>query len=220
MTTTARHPSAVDVELDAESIPPLQAGDRLTREEFERRWDLHPEIKKAELIDGLVFLEMTVGMDHAEAHGAAALWMGTYAATTSGVQMLDNATVRILDFIDVQPDVLLRRKSGGTSERSSDGRVSGPPELILEVAASSASYDLHLKRDLYLKAGVQEYVVWQVYEGCIDWWAREGDSYVPLETDERGVIESKVFPGLRMNVAAMLGGDMAAVIGELGARAG
>lgn len=215
MTQTARHPSAVDVD----TVPPLQAGDRLTREEFERRWDFHPEIKKAELIDGLVFLEI-VGMDHAEAHGVAALCLGTYAATTNGLQMLDNATVRILDFVDVQPDVLLRRKSGGTSERSSDGRVSGPPELILEVAASSASYDLHLKRDLYLKAAVQEYVVWQVYEGRIDWWAREGDSYVPLEPDERGVIESKVFPGLRMNVAAMLAGDMSAVIGELGARAG
>jgi hypothetical protein len=31
--------------------PPLNAGDRLSRVEFERRYKAHPEIKKAELIE-------------------------------------------------------------------------------------------------------------------------------------------------------------------------
>ena len=36
-------------------VPPLVAGDRLTRDEFLRRWAAHPEIKIAELLGGLVY---------------------------------------------------------------------------------------------------------------------------------------------------------------------
>lgn len=210
MTQTAQRASSIG------SIPPLEAGDRLTREEFERRWDLHPEIKKAELIDGMVYLEMTVGIEHGEAHALANVWLGVYRSMAGDeLQVLDNATVRLMESLDLQPDVLLRRKLGGTSTRSADGRLEGPPELVFEIAGSSASYDLHLKRDLYLRAGVQEYLVWQVYEERIDWWTLEDEKYVAIEPNEDGIVESRVFAGLRLNVAAMLAADMAAVLAAL-----
>ena len=34
-------------------IPPLESGDHLTRHEFERRYQARPDIKKAELIEGV-----------------------------------------------------------------------------------------------------------------------------------------------------------------------
>ena len=187
--------------------PPLQAGDVLSRAEFERRWDRHPEIKKAELIDGTVYLEMTVSLKHGEAHGRLMTILGPYAARTSNVQVLIDATVR-LGADDLQPDVTLRRIDGGGSRVSSDGCVEGPPEFCTEVAVCSASYDLHQKKDAYRRGRVPEYLVWQVFEQRIDWWALDGEDYVALEPDANGIVESRVFPGLRLDVAALLAGEM------------
>ena len=41
-------------------IPPLEPGDRLSRAEFERRYDAMPNLKKAELIEGVVYMPSPV----------------------------------------------------------------------------------------------------------------------------------------------------------------
>jgi Uma2 family endonuclease len=87
--------------------------------------------------------------------------------------------------------------------------------LIVDVAASSASYDLHDKLMLYRDAGVPEYVVWQVIDQQIAWFRLRDGDYVRVEPDARGVIESEAFPGLRLDVAKMLAGDIAAVVDAL-----
>ena len=48
-------PEAIENPSDG-AIPPLENGDRLTRVEFERRYDAMPHLKKAELIEGEVFI--------------------------------------------------------------------------------------------------------------------------------------------------------------------
>ena len=40
-------------------LPPLREGDRLTREEFLRRWEAMPDLKWAELIDGIVYMPIS-----------------------------------------------------------------------------------------------------------------------------------------------------------------
>ena len=53
-----------------EAPPPLESGDRLTRAEFERRYEAMPELKKAELIEGVVYVSSPVRFDrHSEQHG-------------------------------------------------------------------------------------------------------------------------------------------------------
>src|SRR5580692_489598 len=42
------------------ATPPLENGDRLTRAEFERRYDAMPRLKKAELIEGEVYMPSPV----------------------------------------------------------------------------------------------------------------------------------------------------------------
>lgn len=61
---------------------------------------------------------------------------------------------------------------------------------------------------------MQEYIVWRVYDAAIDWFELRDGKYERMEPDERGVIESKVFPGLRLDVAKMLAGDLAGVLAE------
>ena len=78
-------------------------------------------------------------------------------------------------------------------------------------SASSASYDLGAKKEAYRRNGVQEYIVWQILERRIDRFRLANGAYQSVAANQAGVIESGVFPGLRLNVSAMLEGDLAAV---------
>lgn len=199
---------------DALRPPPLEPGDRLTRREFERRYAAMPHIKKAELIEGVVHMPPPVHASHAIAHSQIITLLGVYCAATPGVKLADNATVRLdLDNV-VQPDVLLRLEpgAGGHSYISADDYIEGAPELIVEIATSSAAYDLHDKLRVYRRNRVQEYVVWQVLEGRLDWWRWDEGEYVPLAPDGRGIYASQVFPGLWLDANAMLKDDLAAAL--------
>ena len=209
----------VAVEKTAEAtIWPLENGDRLTRSEFERRYQAMPLLKKAELIEGVVYVPSPVRYtSHAKPHGFVVAWISVYAAATPGVDFGDNATVRLDMDSEPQPDVLLRidEQLGGQSRVSSDDYIEGGPELVVEIAASSASYDLHDKLSVYRRNQVQEYLVWRVYEQQFDWWRLREGAYVPLQADAAGVVCSEVFPGLWLAVPALLDGHLAEVLGVL-----
>lgn len=199
-------------------VPPLENGDRLTRREFERRYQARPDIKKAELIEGVVYMPSPVRFQsHREPHSHIIAWLGIYCATTPGVRLGDNATVRLDRDNEVQPDALLRiePEAGGHSRISEDDYIEGAPELIVEIAATSASYDLHDKLRVYRRNGVQEYVVWQVYDRRLDWFHLTEDAYVPLDPNTSGVICSQIFPGLWLTVPALLEGNLAGVLAEV-----
>jgi Uma2 family endonuclease len=197
---------------------PLESGDRLTRAEFERRYACHPEIRRAELIEGVVYVASPVKIEHhGNPHFRIITWLGAYEASSDGVIGADNATVRLDADNEPQPDALLMwdAERGGQAHIDEDDFVVGAPELVVEVAASSAAYDLHDKLHAYRRNGVREYVVWQVLEERIDWFRLAEGEYVAVPQDNRGIIESSSFPGLRLNVPAMLKGDMRAVLAEL-----
>lgn len=195
-----------------ETIPPLENGDRLTRQEFERRYEAMPQTNNAQLIEGVVHMPSPVHLrTHAQPHSDIITWLGHYRAATPGVYMADNATVRLDPENMVQPDALLRLEPalGGKARVTEDDYLEGPPELVVEIASSSASYDVHEKMRVYRRNQVQEYLVWQVRNNKVDWFRlREGD-YAPLEPDRDGVLHSEVFPGLRLDVESMLTGNLA-----------
>ena len=206
--------------LHAETAPalPLENGDRLTRCEFERRYALRPDLKKAQLIEGVVYMPSPVRfVSHGEPHAAILGALFQYAAATPGVRLADNATVRLDLDNEPQPDILLRiaPAAGGRSRVSDDDYIEGPPELVVEIAASSASIDLHAKLRAYRRNGVQEYVVWRTHDRRIDWFELADGDYRTLPADDAGVVRSRVFPGLRLAVGALLNGDLAGALREL-----
>jgi Uma2 family endonuclease len=146
---------------------------------------------------------------HAEPHADLMGWLFVYKAATPGVHSADNATVRLGAEDEPQPDALLRIASerGGQSAVDPDGYLRGAPELVVEIASSSASYDLHVKRDVYREHGVREYVVWRVLDRAIDWFVLRGEEYVPLKPGPDGLLRSEVFPGLWLNPHALVAGD-------------
>lgn len=214
MTATAtehRH-----IEANQQGVPVLESGDHLSRAEFERRYEALPDLKKAELIEGVVYVGSPVRVSHGEPHSMVMVWLGTYWVATPGVRLADNTTVRLDLDNEVQPDALLRIEpdAGGTSHTSEDGYVEGPPELVVEIAASSASIDRHTKLRMYQRNGVQEYFIWQVENRQVEWFTLREGVYMPLVPDERGVLHSQVFPGLCVPVDSLVEQNLATVLVE------
>lgn len=86
-----------------------------------------------------------------------------------------------------QPDIVLvvDEAAGGQARLSEDGYLEGSPELVIEIAASSAVFDLGDKKQAYRRNGVAEYLVWQVFENKIDWYALTDGDYqlLPVRSD-------------------------------------
>ncbi|MBF2050115.1 MAG: Uma2 family endonuclease [Elainella sp. C42_A2020_010] len=196
-------------------IPPLESGDRLTRTEFERRYQATPEKFKAELIEGVVYVASPVRVFHGTPHAALIGWLTVYWAATPGVSVADNTTTRLDMDNEPQPDALLRIETGGNSTISEDGYIEGTPELIAEIASSSAAIDLGAKQNAYRRNGVQEYLVWQTFENCLSWFRLQAEEFVLVEPDADGIIRSSVFPGLWLAVPALLEGRMMEVLNML-----
>jgi Uma2 family endonuclease len=198
--------------------PPLENGDVLTAPEFLRRYEAMPEVKKAELIEGVVHMGSPVRIRrHAEPDSLMHLLLGFYAAHTRGVQTASNATT-ILDLENVpQPDAFLRVREefGGQSSLNADYYLEGAPELVVEIAGSTATRDLHGKQRAYRRAGVREYVVWVTGEPRLLAFRRSEDDLEPAPADADGLWRSEVFPGLWLDVAALLRLDAAAALAAL-----
>ncbi|WP_392531528.1 Uma2 family endonuclease [Nostoc sp. C117] len=198
------------------TILPLENGDKLTRAEFERRYHAMPNLKKAELIEGVVYVASPLRIkSHGEPHAYIMAWIGTYKASTPGVGFADNTTVLLDADNEPQPDALLRIEQGGQTRITQDDYLEGAPELIVEIAASSASYDLHEKLKVYRRNGVQEYLVWRVYDRQFDWFKLNEGEYIKLDSNDNGIICSQIFPGLWLDKGALLLGDLAKVLAVL-----
>ncbi|MEH1920893.1 MAG: Uma2 family endonuclease [Nostoc sp.] len=183
-------------------------------------WKSHTEMpnKKAELIEGVVYVASPLRFrSHGQPHGQLITWLGVYQVFTPGVALGDNATVRLDLDNEPQPDVLLLidKPAKGQAQIDKDDYIEGAPELVAEVAASSASIDLYDKKRAYRRNGVQEYIVWKTLENKLDWFCLQNGEYLPLVADADGVIKSRVFPGLWLAVTSLITGDMTTVLAVL-----
>jgi Putative restriction endonuclease len=204
-------------------VPLLNPGDRLSRAEFERRYEAMPNVKKAELIEGVVYMPSPVRLGHhGDPHFSLITWLGFYRAWTPGVRGGADTTARLDAKNEYQPDgmLLIDPACGGQATISKDDYVESAPELTADVSASTASFDLHTKKGVFRRCGVREYLVWRVLDEEVDWFAaRQGnqgaDDFERLAADSAGTIRSEVFPGLWLNVPALIGGDMPKVLAVL-----
>ena len=191
----------------------LENGARMHRPEFHARYAAS-DVQRAELIEGVVYVSSPLRAQfHGEPENTLGGWLAVYRSKHPGVRAAHNSSV----FLDLdnepQPDLSLWRDGG--QARLEDGYIIGAPDLIIEIAASTASIDLHDKMHAYRRNGVREYIVWRPRDGALDWFALENGDYVPLQADSEGIIESPAFPGLRLDVAKLLAGDLAGLLAEV-----
>lgn len=195
------------------SPPPLHDGDRLTSDEFIHRWEAMPDLKHAELIDGIVHMPSPVSFGHSDYHWPLAGWLTQYVAGTPGCWGGQEATW-IMGKRDVpQPDLalLIRPEFGGQS-RVEGEYAAGAPELIVEIAVSSRARDLGVKKRLYERMGVREYLIAIAKEEKFIWNELTASGYRPIEPDADAIIRSRFFPGLWLDTAALVRHDLAGLL--------
>ena len=196
----------------------LEPGHRLTRDEFERRYERMPHVKKAELIEGIVYMPSPVrARKHGKPHNYLGAWLAVYESETPSVECFDNSTVRLDLDNEPQPDLVLIKSpaKGGHAQVSADDYIEGAPELAVEIVGSSKAYDLHQKKGAYRRNGICEYLAWITGEQRIVWWELREGEYQEMAPDAQGVLKSRVFPGLWLDTKALLKGDMKTVLATL-----
>jgi Uma2 family endonuclease len=179
-------------------------GDRLSQEEFHRRYEQCPPGFKAELIGGIVYMPSPTRSQHSEYHGELTLILGLYRVRTPGTKVGVEPTAILGTESEPQPDNTLRilPEFGGQTSSNAKGFVVGAPEFLGEIAHSSVAIDLGRKKDDYERAGVQEYLVVCIEEQELHWF--HFPSRRKLKLDRDGILKSKVFPGLWIDQAAFL----------------
>ena len=148
--------------------PPLLDGERLSRDEFMRRWEAMPDLKHAGLLDGIVHMPSPVSFRHNFVQPRIIMWLRQYADATPGCQVGSEGTWLMGTDAVPQPDVTLRLVTGGSS-RTEKIYLAGAPELVIEIAWSSSASDLGMKSDLYRRHGVREYLVILAQENDVLW---------------------------------------------------
>jgi Uma2 family endonuclease len=198
-------------------LPPLEPGEHLDQPTFHARYLAMPPGTRAELIGGRVYMPSPVRITQGAPHIDVAVWVGTYKAYTPGVQAMDNTTAILADDSEPQPDAALRILVGGQT-RTVDDYVVGCPELVCEIASSTASYDLHEKLADYERYGAKEYVAALVRTVAVHWFRRDAvGRLTEVPPDADGIYRSTAFPGLWLDPAALLAGDTRRVLDVLAA---
>lgn len=192
----------------------LENGDVMSREEFHRRYSSCEALERVELIEGVVYMPSPVKVEgHAREQSLMLEWLLAYTLRHNDMQATGPGSVLLDDENEPEPDAMLYRLRG---DRFEDGFLKGAPELVVEIALSSVSRDLHQKKRAYERNGVREYIVWRTEDRAIDWFQLRDGVYVRREPDSKGMIESEEFPGLRLDVPAMLAHDRKKVLAAIG----
>ena len=203
------------MQLQPQMCPPLENGDHLSCREFERRYAAMPNHQKAELVEGVVYMASPLRFTtHAKPHADLIGLLWTYKMATPPTEIGIEPTVRLDSDNEFQPDGVLLIP-GGRSQLTPEGYIQGVPELVVEIAASSAGIDLGNKKQVYRRNGVPEYLVWQIFDEKLDWFYWEEGVYQSLIPDDQGILRSRIFPGLWLNRTQLLQNNLAAVLETL-----
>jgi len=201
--------STVERAQSTKVLPPLKHGQHLDQPTFHERYEAMPEGTWAELVGGVVYMPSPLRTEHGEYDDDVAYWLVHYKRHTKGLRSGKNSTV-ILDVIgETQPDGHLRiTQEWGGQTRIEKGYIVGAPELVIEIARSSRSYDLNEKKGDYERTGVREYLVVELDPDRIHWFIRRGDHFEDLPPGAAGIYRSQVFPGLWLDPKALYAQDL------------
>jgi Uma2 family endonuclease len=187
-------------------FPLLETGFHLSADEFHARYKQMPEHVRAELIEGIVYMASPLYSPHGDGHFLLTQVLGAYEEETPGVIGSIATSVRLDGKNEFQPDIHLRihPECGGRTKNPENKLIIGGPEFVSEVSNTTLEMDLHEKFEVYLRDGVQEYLVWQLAEEKLSLFAQESGRFREVRRDAKGILQSTVMPGLWLNAPAIL----------------
>jgi Uma2 family endonuclease len=189
--------------------PPLRDGESLSSREFLRRWEAMPDLKHAELIEGIVFMPSPVHRPHSRFHFILSSWLGSYERATPGCEGGSEGSWLMGSHNVPQPDLTLRILPGRGGQSRDEGEyTAGAPELLVEVAASSQARDLGVKWKLYERKGVQEYLIALAGKRQVSWNLWTPGGFRPFDPAADGIFRSQCFPGLWLDPEALYNQDL------------
>ena len=199
-------------------IPPgLVTGERMSVDEFLRRWEELPDLKKAELVDGIVYVPSPLSLEHGSLDSLIIWWLAHYAHATPGCKAGNNSTwLMLVAHRNPMPSCGSCPRTVGSRGRERQFGA-GAPELAVEVCVTSTEVDFGPKLKLYERAGVREYITIELFGQRIVWRMLENAVYVAQQVPSDGVLRSQVFPGLWLDVAAFWDDDGAKMLAALNA---
>ncbi len=218
-TPAVRFPPSSDAASPPEPLEPLEQGERTDQRTFHARYEAMPPETRAELIGGRVYIMASpVHPRHGKPHIKIGTWLEIYSSRTPGAEALTDTTAILADDSEPQPDAAIRIVVGGQTAVGADDWIVGCPELVCEIAASTASYDLHEKLADYERYGAVEYVAVLVRTAELRWHRRGADGRLAaVAPDADGLYRSVAFPGLWLDPAALLAGDTRRLLDVLAA---
>ena len=197
------------------TVLPLHNGDRLSQPEFHRRYEAYPEDVNFELVGGIVFMASPLRRKHSQYDDEIGYLFGAYRRATQGLEVIHGASAILGAESEPQPDLglLILEEYGGQTSVNNEDYIVGAPELLAEIAYSTVSLAMHLKKADYKRAGVQEYIVVCVEEQELHWFDfKSGGIILP---DSKGISRSRVFPGLWIDGRALLARESSRVLKAL-----
>lgn len=187
----------------------LENGERLDQKTFHERYEAAPSGFHAELIEGVVYMPSPQKLPHGRHQKLVLEWLTAYERATPGTEVIPTPTTILGPESEPEPNVclILDARHGGQTWEDENHYLNGPPELIVEIAWSTGSIDLHAKKRDYEKAGVREYVVVALRQESIVWFMRRRGRFKEQVAGTDGFLRSEVFPGLCLDPAALLALD-------------
>ncbi len=174
-----------------------------------------PELKFAELIDGVVYMPSSVTSDHGRHESSVVFWLASCVVHTPACDTGSQGTWLMLQSAP-QPDTYLwvLPEYSGQSTIQANYHV-GAPELVAEICLTSAAYDLGVKKTLYQAAGVREYVAVIVEDQDVRWHRLVKGEYQLCRPTSDGIVRPKTFPSLWLDAPVLGSLDLARLLHTL-----
>jgi Uma2 family endonuclease len=185
-------------------ISTLHNGDSLDQKTFHKLYEQTPEGFHAQLIGGIVYVASPVHFPHSNPDGLIQFWLWSYRKKTPGVGVINKTTTILGSTSEPEPDGgLFILPSHGGHCTTGGKTLKGAPELLIEIANSSAAIDLNQKKRDYETYGVQEYLVVLAEEQAVIWWQLVDGVYQEIPQSNDGFFHSLAFPGLWLDPAGL-----------------
>ena len=157
-----------------------------------------------ELIEGEIYMSRSPSLTHQQVVHNLDVDLGLYLRNNPIGVLVPGAGIVFDDFNGVIPDLLFVSNERW-AEVASGERLSGPPDLVIEVLSPGAENerrDRNLKKKVYGRFGVKEYWIVDPVNRAIEVYSlrkRGMDLIATFSGDQ--LVKSAVLPGLTMKVS-------------------